>query len=281
MAAVRFVHRLTAARDGKKRHHLFLIVIPPNVRLGNAILDNLPEPAKAALRPALQRIFLQRRDDAGQRKWSGGLLFPIDALLHASLRTEAGGSITLMAMGRRSAVGVSAWLGERMPPELRVLESGYAWLLPPSADREHYEALLGRSLVSWLYRSMMVSAYRLACKVEHNVDRRLAGSLLWIADETGRPQVSLTHQTLSELTAMRRPSVSLVLSELQRRGIVRSVHGAIGIIDRHRLEGAACACYESTRAIMRTTAQAASTSASASSTSRGSISASPGSTTGA
>lgn len=220
--------------------------------LANDILDSLPDRAKTALRPALQRIFLQRRDESLQSILGQGLLFPIDALVATSLPGQEGRAVTLMAMGRRSAIGVGHWLGGNWIVDARVLEAGSAWLLPiPVPERSVYDEILGRPLSSWVYRMLMVSAYRLSCNAEHNVDRRLAHALLWIADETGRPQVSLTQQKLSELTAMRRPSVSLVLSDLQRRGIVRTVHGSIGIVDRRGLEREACTCYASTCAIMR------------------------------
>ncbi len=223
---------------------------------GNQILDSLSDGAKSAIRPYLHKIFVQRRDDADAR-WGEGLLFPIDALVRASLHGENSRPITLLAMGRRSAVGIGRWLGHQVVTELRVLEPGNAWILPlPLESKRLYDGILAHSLSSWMYRSLIVTAYRLACNAEHNVDRRLAHALLWIADETGRPHVSLTHQSLSELAAMRRPSVSIVLSDLQRRGIVRSIHGSIGILDRRRLEGEACPCYQSTRAIMHPTALA-------------------------
>lgn len=218
--------------------------------LGNVILDSLPDRAKVALRPVLRRTFLHRRDESLEATLSEGLLFPVDALVATSLPGQER-AVTLMAMGRRSAIGIGRWLGGNWTTDVRVLEAGSAWLLPiPPPEISSYDAILGRPLSSWVYRMLMVSAYRLNCNVEHNVDRRLAHALLWIADETGRPQVSLTQQKLSELTAMRRPSVSLVLSDLQRRGIVRTVHGSIGIVDRHGLEREACTCYASTRAIM-------------------------------
>jgi hypothetical protein len=221
------------------------------VPLGNEILDSLADRAKLALRPVLRRIYLQRRDESIDRTLSEGLLFPVDSLVGTSLRGDGERPVSLLAMGRRSAVGIGRWLDDTCATQVRVLEPGGAWLLPiPLPDRSLYDAILGRPLSSWVYRMLVVTAYRLTCNVEHNVDRRLAHALLWIADETGRPHVSLTQQALSELTDMRRPSVSLVLSDLQRRGIVRTVHGSIGIIDRRGLEREACACYTSTRAIM-------------------------------
>jgi CRP-like cAMP-binding protein len=221
---------------------------------GNQILDTLPDAAKRALRPFLRAIFLFGcESEAGEtrdRSLGSDLIFPVDSLVRASRRGEEGRNVTLMAMGRRSVVGMNRWLGDSST-ELSVLEPGRAWKLPVSAaQRPLYESILGPSLNTWIYRTLMVTAYRMACNTEHNVDRRLANSLLWITDETGRPHVTLTHKTLSELTTVRRPSVSLALSDLQRRGIVRTAHGSIGILDRKRLELEACSCYASTRGIM-------------------------------
>lgn len=219
--------------------------------LGNLILDTLPEAAQRELRPFLRRVFLPRGGPA-DAPLLDALVFPIDALVRSSLRGENGRRITVLAMGRRCAAGLGSWWKESTPAEIHVLEPGNAWVLPvEDSQRELHDRLLGPALNSLAYRTLMVTATRLACSVEHNVDRRLAQALLWIADETGRPQVSLTHQTLSELTAMRRPSVSLVLSDLQRRGMVRAVHGSIGILDRKGLENEACTCYQTTRKIMR------------------------------
>lgn len=217
--------------------------------LGNLILDTLPEPALRELRPFLRRVYLARGEPADP-PLSDALVFPIDALVRSSLPGENGRRITVMAMGRRCAAGLGRWWNESGAADIHVLEPGNAWLLPIER-RSLHEQTLGPALNSLAYRTIMVAATRIACSVEHNVDRRLAQALLWIADETGRPQVSLTHQTLSELTAMRRPSVSLVLSDLQRRGMVRTVHGSIGILDRKRLENEACSCYQTTRRIMR------------------------------
>ena len=217
---------------------------------GNHILDTLPDDVKATLQPSLHRVFLQRRADAGDGRWGGMLLFPVDTLVRASVNGSIGSRpVTLLAMGRRSAIGMNRWLGCNPLTDFQVLEAGHAWLLP-LLDLPHRNGALGASLGSWQYRLLMVTAYRLTCQAEHNVDRRLAYALLWIADETGRPEIYLTHQALSELTAMRRPSVSLVLSDLHRRGIIRTVNGSIAILDRMRLEREACSCYATTRGIM-------------------------------
>jgi CRP-like cAMP-binding protein len=90
---------------------------------------------------------------------------------------------------------------------------------------------------------MLNAACRLACNSEHNIDQRLARWLLWVADESARAEFSITHQQIADIAAIRRPSVSLALSQFQRQGLVRTQHGRLHVVDRPRLEATVCPCY--------------------------------------
>jgi hypothetical protein len=56
-------------------------------------------------------------------------------------------------------------------------------------------------------------------------------------------EFAITHQQIAEIAAIRRPSVSLALSQFQREGLIRSQHGRLRILDRERLEKLVCRCY--------------------------------------
>ncbi len=213
----------------------------------NRILDALPSDEAARLAPYLERVFLHRArvlDDAGEA--SRAVYFPVDALICSAINTTGTGRTSpLWLVGRRGGADVAgASLGLPLSVETTVLCPGTSWRL----DRSIYEA--AETVRAPLYRAMRrferalfaVGAARLACNSEHNVDRRVARWLLFVADETGKPQAELTHQQLADLAAIRRPSVSLVFSDLARRGIVHVQHGLVQILDRERLEEEACPC---------------------------------------
>lgn len=215
---------------------------------GNRLLDMLPREEAARLAPHLRRVFLHRGQELGKPGDAFEYLyFPVDALIWAWIETtNTERPTSLLTVGRRGVIGAGNLLeAQEQDANVIVLSPGGAWRLQASAlqEAEGLRSPLRRTLVHFLYDSFLVSCCRLACNSEHNVDRRLARWLLWIADETGKPEVSLTHQQLADVAAIRRPSVSLAFSDLQRRGIVRVHHGLVQILDRERLERDTCHCY--------------------------------------
>lgn len=223
---------------------------------GNHLLDALPKDEIGQLSPHLRRVFLHRGQVlAAPEEAAEFVYFPIDALLwNWTTTTGAERPTSLLTIGRRGAMSLDTLL--QMPSvhgTVSVLSPGSAWRVSRCA----LEVLTGspdsparRLLSRFAYSAFAVCAYRLACNSEHNVDRRLARWLLFIMDETGKPEASLTHQQIADVAAIRRPSVSLAFSDLQRRGIVRVHHGLVQILDRERLERETCPCYGAIRGAM-------------------------------
>jgi CRP-like cAMP-binding protein len=222
---------------------------------GNRLLDVLPREEAARLAPHLRRVFLHRGQELGQAAEPfDHLIFPVDALLWAWMdTTDTERPTSLLTVGRRGVVGMGKILDMPMQnANLVVLSPGSAWRLHASALdlNDSVRLPLRRVLSRFVYGAFAASCCRLACNSEHNVDKRLARWLLWIVDETGKPEVSLTHQQIADVAAIRRPSVSLAFSDLQRRGIVRVHHGLVQILDRERLERETCPCYYAIRDIV-------------------------------
>jgi hypothetical protein len=83
-----------------------------------------------------------------------------------------------------------------------------------------------------------------ACNAHHELGQRLARWLLGAHDRSGVPELSLTQDLIAVMLGVRRSTVSIAASTLQRAGVIRYLHGRITIIDRVGLENAACECYE-------------------------------------
>jgi Mn-dependent DtxR family transcriptional regulator len=57
----------------------------------------------------------------------------------------------------------------------------------------------------------------------------------------------LTQDFLAIMLGVRRPSVTLAASTLHQAGLIEYTRGKITVLDRQRLEAAACECYRATQ----------------------------------
>jgi CRP-like cAMP-binding protein len=83
-----------------------------------------------------------------------------------------------------------------------------------------------------------------ACNRLHEVDERLARWLLMCQDRIGSDFVPLTQEFLAHMLGTRRASVTVAAGILQKAGLITYQRGHVTVVDRSRLEGAACECYE-------------------------------------
>jgi CRP-like cAMP-binding protein len=70
--------------------------------------------------------------------------------------------------------------------------------------------------------------------------RRLA---VLASDRTDNPKLPLTQDFISQMLAVRRTTVTVIAGKLQQAGLIRYHRGSIAIVDRLKLEEAACECY--------------------------------------
>jgi hypothetical protein len=222
---------------------------PYRVVFGNRLLDELEPPDVERLAPALRRVFLQR-DQVIVRPGEPlhYMHFPVDAFAWSWTETTGADRPTsVLTVGQR---GVLEWHrvlhSDRGQTCVTIISPGSAWRLPIEVFEELQptpDSPLRRLLLRYANACILNAACRLACNSEHNIDQRLARWLLWVSDEAARPEFSITHQQIAEIAAIRRPSVSLSLSQFQREGYVRSQHGRLRILERERLEAMVCRCY--------------------------------------
>ena len=82
-----------------------------------------------------------------------------------------------------------------------------------------------------------------ACNRIHSIEERCARWLLMTHDRVDGDRFDLTQEFLAEMLGVRRPSVSIAASILQRAGFIRYSRGRVEVIDRAGLERASCECY--------------------------------------
>lgn len=82
----------------------------------------------------------------------------------------------------------------------------------------------------------MQTSYTALSNAVHPVDERLARWLLMCHDRVDGDELALTHEFLSLMLAVRRPSVTTALHVLEGNRFITAERGYITIRDRRRLE---------------------------------------------
>jgi CRP-like cAMP-binding protein len=112
-------------------------------------------------------------------------------------------------------------------------------------DRELKENGHFRDVLTEYSHALLIASMRTAaCNGLHGLQERCARWMLMTLDRVDSDRFSVTKEFLAQLLGTNRPLVSVMVSTLEKAGIL-SVKGRwVTVADRSRLEEAACECYE-------------------------------------
>lgn len=160
---------------------------------------------------------------------------------------EDGTAVEVATIGNEGMVGLPVFLGaDRIPGQAMVQIPGDA--LRMKADVFKDKVTPGSPLHDLLQRYTQTLfnqiAQSAACNRLHSVEERMCRWLLMTQDRVGQNAFVLTQEFLSQMLGVRRPTVSIAASILQKAGLIRYSRGNITILDREGLENASCECYK-------------------------------------
>jgi CRP-like cAMP-binding protein len=215
--------------------------------VGNLILRSLPRKEWALLFPTLEFVRLKLHQvlhEAGETIRSGYFL---NNGLGSVLTTQPDGkTVEVGLIGKEGFAGFPVVFGFKTSG-LRVITQGDG-----SAYRVDIDTLLKLlpncpELEKQLQRFGMMlgmqSTQLAACNRLHDVVERLARWLLMSHDRIGTANLPLTQEFLSQMLGSRRASVTVAAGALQKLGMIEYSRGSVRIVNRAKLETAACACY--------------------------------------
>jgi CRP-like cAMP-binding protein len=180
------------------------------------------------------------------------IVFPAGGVCSLVRVTEDGQTAEVAPVGNEGAIGVSAFFGQ-VDSAFDVLvqvpgPAGHA--LPVDAFRAEMTmrgALFNR-IVRYNQALMTQIVQTATCNALHSAEQRCCRWLLMTHDRIGHDEFPLTHEFVATMLGVRRPTVTLVIAELQRAGLISHRRGMVIIQDRDRLVETACECYRSVRA---------------------------------
>lgn len=174
--------------------------------------------------------------------------FPIESFISILACVDGHSTLEVSMVGSEGMYGHSLILGSNIAP-LRALTqgAGATWRMKATTFRDRLDdmpalrPLLHRYLIVLLSQMAQTSA----CTRFHVVEKRLARWLLMSQNRAHADSFDVTQEFLAFMLGVRRVGVTKAAGLLQLRKLIRYKRGKVTILNRQRLEAAACSCYQS------------------------------------
>jgi CRP-like cAMP-binding protein len=175
------------------------------------------------------------------------VLFPENAVVCLMTVMSNGDTIEAATVGREGASWISASVGApSMPCETIVVIEGTALSLPiADLDRELKENGHFRDVLTEYSHALLIASMRTsACNGLHGLQERCARWILMTLDRVDSDGFHVTKEFLAQLLGTNRPTVSALVSGLEKAGMLNVKGRWVTLADRIRLKEAACECYD-------------------------------------
>lgn len=218
-----------------------------NSKHQNRILGQLSSKEWERLQPELEHVRLSFKEPlVDQGRPIESVYFVNSGVISIVTDMKDGTVVETSTVGREGFIGLPVVLGASKSPWRAFCQiPGDAFCM--SARALATEVARGGTLDRFIRRyagaAMSFLAQSAACNRAHSLEERMARWLLITRDRVDSDDFPLTQEFLGQMLGVRRPTVSLAGSALQRAGLIRYTRGKITIIDRGGLEKVSCECY--------------------------------------
>ena len=214
----------------------------------NQLLNALPADDLERITPHIRTMPLRSRQTLlRQGEPIQEIIFPTGGVCSLLKTTEDGHTIEILAVGAEGAIGTAVAMGQAESATDVVVQvpNEAALALPVAVFRAEMEARGALWVTIGDYASQMTLQLMQtsACNALHSADKRCCRWLLTTDDRLESERLPVTQEMLAMLLGIRRPTVTLIMADLQRAGIVDYARGSLEVRDRASLIARACECY--------------------------------------
>jgi len=215
--------------------------------LGNPLVSSLSDIAREQLQlvQSPQGAVLFEAGERPRHVW-----FPLGGIVSMLHAMEDGSAAEVAVIGHEGMVGMELFLGSEHAPGRAVVHTGGP-MYQLRADLFRIELERNPRLAPLLLRQaqlmMTQMAQTAACNRHHTVIQQLCRWLLSALDRSSGNQLFVTQEMIANMLGVRREGVTEAACKLQKAGVIAYSRGRITVLDRERLRGLACECYDVVR----------------------------------
>lgn len=223
-------------------------IAPAEPKIENLILKELPREVRRLLDSALRPVNLEKEQflyqEGDELEY---IYFPVTAVVSEFKILEDGRMVEIAVTGREGAVGLSSLFSDShvAPNCTQVSQAGTALRLDYQTFERQIKSNpeLRASLSHFVDLYIRQISQKAICNMYHSVKERLCTWLLMVQDRSGRSTLNLTHEQIARTLGVYRPSITCIAQELRNNKLINYSRGGISIVDREKVEDAACTCY--------------------------------------
>jgi CRP-like cAMP-binding protein len=216
--------------------------------VGNRLLASLPPEDGARLSKYLKTISLRRRHALlRQGQPVPEIVFPTGGVCSLVKTTEEGHTIEIMGIGAEGAIGAAVAFGQAESPTdvlVQVPSDGAMTLALDVFKAEMQQRGTFYAAMTQYCRILTEQLMQAcACNALHSAEKRCCRWLLTTDDRVQSESFAVTQEMLAMTLGVRRPTVTLIMTDLHRAGAVDYSRGIVKVLDRKVLLAGACECY--------------------------------------
>jgi len=205
----------------------------------NCLLSALSGEAYDRLQPHLEFITLEKGQVLIEAdRPFGHVHFPERGIGSMIVSTPDSRRVETGIFGRDGMSGVGAVLGPPRMPQTCVMQvagDGYRVEVGAFQSALAESAALRDTMLRYAQVMLTQASFTALSNASQTVEERLARWLLMCHDRIEGDEIALTHEFLSIMLAVHRPSVTTALHLIEGNGFIRATRGKITVLDREGL----------------------------------------------
>ena len=173
--------------------------------------------------------------------------FPVSSIISLQYIMDTGACAEAAEVGSEGMLGLPILLGGNITTNTAIVQTaGLAYKLNHRILKKVFEnrGSLHNILLRYTQAIMTQMFQTAACNRHHSIEQQLCRWLLLTSDRIPSGEFLMTQESVANMLGVRRESVTEAAGTLKSSGCIDYRRGHISVLDRGKLEGNVCECYQ-------------------------------------